>query len=250
MFKNYFKTAVRNLRRYKAYAGINIFALSLGLAACWMIILYITDELSYDRFNANASRIVRVVQHASWDGGKLNVALTSPPFAPALKAAFPEIENAVRIDPEGGGIITYKEKKIKADDIIFADNSLFKIFSYNFLSGNANTALANAQSIVITESLAGKLFSSAEKALNKTLYFDNHFACTVTGVIKDIPGNSHLRFGAVRSLPADYIEAWQKFHTYTYLLLAQKADYKKLEKKLPQFASETIQKEMGVKNYQ
>ena len=154
MFRNCFKTAFRNLSRHKTYSGINIFGLTLGLAAFWMIVLYVADEVSYDQYNANASRIVRVAQHASWDGGNLNVALTSAPFAPALKTAFPEIENAVRIDPEGGGVITYEEKKIKTSDLIFADNSLFSIFSCTFLYGDATAALANAQSIVITESLA------------------------------------------------------------------------------------------------
>lgn len=249
MFRNCFKTAFRNLSRHKTYSGINIFGLTLGLAAFWMIVLYVADEVSYDQYNANASRIVRVAQHASWDGGNLNVALTSAPFAPALKTAFPEIENAVRIDPEGGGVITYEEKKIKTSDLIFADNSLFSIFSCTFLYGDATAALANAQSIVITESLAKKLFGSADKARNKTIYFDNHYGNTVTGVIKDIPANSHLRFSGVRSLPADYTEGWQKFHLYTYLLLSKKADYKNLEKKLPKFAAETIQKEMGVKDY-
>lgn len=249
MFRNYFNTAFRNLSRHKTYSAINIFGLALGLAAFWMIVLYVADEVSYDRYNINANRIVRVVQHASWDGGNLNVALTSAPFAPALKTAFPEIENAVRIDPEGGDVITYEEKKIKASDVVFADNSLFSIFSCTFLYGDATAALANTQSIVITESLADRLFGSAAKALNKTVYFDNHYGNTVTGVIKDIPGNSHLRFSGVRSLPADYTEGWQKFHLYTYLLLSKKADYKNIEKKLPGFASETIQKEMGVKDY-
>lgn len=192
MFRNYLNTAFRNLSRHKIYSGINIFGLALGLAAFWMIVLYVADEVSYDRYNINANRIVRVVQHASWDGGNLNVALTSAPFAPALKTAFPEIENALRIDPEGGGVITYQEKNIKTSDIIFADKSLFSIFSGTFLYGNATAALANPQSIVITQTLANKLFGSVAKALNKTIYFDNHYGNTVTGVIKDIPANFPL----------------------------------------------------------
>ena len=171
MFKNYLKTAFRNLSRNKGYAAINIIGLVFGLAAFWIITLYVADELSYDRFNTNADRIVRVAQHASWDGGNSNIALTSPPFAPALKTAYPEIEDAVRIDPEGGGIITYQEKKLNTPDIIFADNSLFKIFTYHFLYGNATTALSNPQSIVISESLADKLFGSAKNALNQNCLF-------------------------------------------------------------------------------
>ncbi len=249
MLKNYLKTAFRNLSRHKGYAAINIMGLVFGLSAFWIIALYVADDLSYDRYNTNADRIVRVVQHASWDGGNLNIALTSPPFAPALKAEYPEIEDAVRIDPEGGGVITYNERKIKADDIIFADNNFFKIFTYRFLFGNASTAKDNPQSIVLTESLAAKLFGAAGNALNQTVYFDNHDGLTVIGIIKDVPGNSHLHFSAVRFLPANYTEGWQSSHIYTYLLLKKSANYKDLEKKLPQFAAKTIQKEMGVKDY-
>ena len=249
MYKNYFKSAYRNLSRHKGYAAINIIGLVFGLSAFWIIALYVADELSYDRYNTNADRIVRVVQHASWDGGNLNIALTSAPFAPALKAAYPEIEDAVRIDPEGGGTITFKEKKIKTGDIIFADNSLFKIFTYRFLFGNPSTVFSNPQSIVLTETLAKKLFGTAGDAINQTIYFDNNTGTTVTGVIKDVPANSHLRFSAVRSLPVDYSEGWQNSHIYTYLLLKGSANYKELEKKLPQFAAKTIQKEMVVKDY-
>ncbi|MEO6637653.1 MAG: FtsX-like permease family protein [Ginsengibacter sp.] len=250
MFKNYFKVAFRNLRRHKGYAAINIFGLVFGLAAFWMIALYVADELSYDRYNKNAERMVRLAQHASWDGGNMNIALTSPPFAPALKANYPEIEETVRIDAEGGGVITYQDKKIKAGDIIFADKSLFKVFSYNFLYGDPATASTEPNSIVINETLADKIFGSAENAFGQTIYFDNNDGSKVTGVIKDIPGNSHLRFSGVRFFPADYTEGWQSFHLYTYLLLKKNTDYKSLEKKLPALMARTVQKEMGVKDYQ
>ena len=133
MFKNHLVTALRTIRRNKVFSGINILGLALGLAAFWLIVLYIADELSYDRYNANAERIVRVVQHSRWSDNDLHLALTSAPFAPALKKAFPEIEDAVRINTEGGGIITYGDKSIKQDDIVFADKNLLHIFYYNFL---------------------------------------------------------------------------------------------------------------------
>ncbi len=250
MLTNYIKIAWRNLIRHKDYAFINIAGLVFGFAAFWAIALYVADELSFDRYNTNANRIVRVVQHAWWNGGKLNIALTSPPFAPALKAAYPEIEDAVRIDPEGGGIITYGNKKIKADDIIFADKSLLTIFTYNFLDGDATTALDNPQSIVLNKSLAEKLFGAADKALNQTIYFDNNDGYKVTGIIKDIPNNSHLRFSAVRSLPINDTGSWQNARIYTYLLLKNAGSLGELQKKMPQFAANTIQKEMHVKNYQ
>ncbi len=229
MLRNYFKVAFRNLKRHKGYAAINIIGLVFGLAAFWMIALYVADELSYDRYNKNADRIVRLAQHASWNGGDMNIALTSPPFAPALKTTYPEIEDAVRIDAEGGGVITYHDKKIKAGDMIFADKSIFKIFSYQFLYGDAAIASSEPNSIVISESLADKIFGSAKYALNQTVYFDNNDGNKVTGVIKDIQANSHLRFSGVRFFPATYTEGWQNFHVYTYLLLKKNTYYKNFE---------------------
>lgn len=249
MFSNYFKIAFRNLKRHKGYAAINIAGLAIGLAAFWMIALYVADELSYDRYNENAGHIFRVVQYASWDGNNLRLAPTSAPFAPAMKAAFPEIEETVRIDIEGGGVIETGEKKIKAGDIIFADPSLLKVFSYSFLYGDAGTALANPNSFVITESLAGKLFGSADRAINQTIYFDHKEGCTITAIIKDIPANAHLRFSGVRPLPQGFTEGWQNFHIYTYLLLKKGASYSELQQKLPPFAARTIKKEMGVADY-
>ena len=201
MLKNYFKTAWRNLTRNKMYSFINIDGIAIGLAAFWMIALYVGDEFSYDKGQPDAGRIYRVAQHASWEGGKIDLPLTAPVFAPAMQAAFPEIEYATRIDPEGGGTITMSNnnKSIKANDIISADDQFFKVFSYHFLYGNPVNALTKPQSIVITESLAVKIFGDATKALNQVINFGPDYFSTVTGVIKDIPENNHLRFSGVRS---------------------------------------------------
>ena len=249
MFKNYLKIAFRNILRNKAYSAINIGGLALGLAAFWLITLYIADELSYDRFNTNAGRITRVVQHARWADNEMHTAPTSAPFAPALMAEFPEIEEATRILTEGNGIITYKEKTLKVDDIIFADDNIFKVFTLPFLFGDAASALTTPQAIVINESLAIKLFGNAEKSLNQTIYFENNFPNKVTGIIKDVPQNAHLRFSAIRSLPAGFTGGWQNFNVYTYLLLKQGVDYKTLEAKLPEFAAKTIQGLMKIDDY-
>jgi len=249
MLKNYIKIAWRTLYKQKTYAGINIFGLTIGLAAFSLITLYICNELSYDRYHTHADRIFRVVQHTKWNGNDLHQAPTSAPFAPALKAGFSEIEDAVRINMEGGGIITNGEKKIKQDDIIFADSSLMRLFSYEFLFGDAQTALSKPQSIVITEQLAITLFGSAENAFNQTIYFDETFPNLITGIIKTIPENSHLRFSGVRSSNNNFTGGWQNFYLYTYVLLKDGVNYKALEKKLPSFAAQTIQKFMRVNAY-
>ena len=249
MIKSFLKTSWRSIFRNKTYSFINILGLSFGLAACWLIVLYVADELSYDRYHVNADRVVRVVQHTRWNGNDLHQAPTSAPFAPALKAAFPEVERAARIDIEGGGVISYNGKSFKQNDIVFADQELLDIFSYDFLFGSPADALSKPQAIIINETLAKKIFGSAEKAYNQTLYFENKFPNTVTGIIRDIPVHSHLRFSAVRSLPAGFAEGWQNFHVYTYLLLKKGVRYQDLEKKLPKFAAGTIQKIMKVPDY-
>ena len=251
MLYNYLKTAWRNLLRNKTYSLINIMSIAIGLTAFWMIALYVGDELSYDRDQPNADRIYRVAQHATWDGGKMDLPLTSPVFAPVMQAAFPEIEHATRIDREGGGVITYNSKTLKVGDIIYADDQFFKVFGYNFIYGNSADALTKPQSIVITESLAIKLFGDASKALNSTVNFGSDAGNTVTGVIKDIPENNHLLFSAVRSTDAAFNNntQWQNFYIYTYIKLKPSASIQSLESKLPKFTAGNIEKEMKVKTY-
>lgn len=250
MIYNYFKTAWRNLNRNRLYAAINIFGMAIGIAAFWMIALYVTDELSYDRSFANSNRLYRVVQHASWEGGQLNIVPTSAPFAPAFKNEFPEVEDAARIDIEGGGVIKYGNKTFKQDDICFADNSFFHLFNYDFLFGNASSALAEPNSIVINEKLAKKIFDDPSKAINQTILIGNETSLKVTGVIKDMPANSHLQFSAVRTIGEGINkDGWQNFYLYIYLLLKQGADVKLLEKKLPAFGAKTVAKEMGITDY-
>jgi putative ABC transport system permease protein len=154
MFKNYFKTAIRNLFHNKTYTVINIAGIAIGLTAFWLIILYVADEFSYDRHHQNSDRIYRVAQHTIWDGGNIHQASTSAPFAPALKSAYAEIQEATRIVPEGGGIISYNNKAINADDILFADTNIFNVFTYHFLHGDASTALSKPDAIVLSETLA------------------------------------------------------------------------------------------------
>ena len=249
MFSNNLRFAFRNLKRQKFYAFINIAGLAVSLAACWLIALYIMDELSFDRFNRKADRIVRVVQQANWDGGQMHIALTSAPFAPALKENFPEIEEAVRIDPEGGGMIQHGSSNLKVDDMIVADKSLFQIFTYEFLEGNAATALDDPQSIVITESLAKTLFGSAALAMGQLVVFPGNPPVHVTAVIRDIPQNSHLRFRGVRPIPEGYTSGWQNANLYTYLLLKNPSGIGSLRAGLPAFAARTIGKEMQATEY-
>jgi putative ABC transport system permease protein len=250
MMINNLRSAFRNLKRQKIYAFINIFGLAISLASCWLIVLYVKDELSYDRFHENADRIVRVVQHQEWDGGNMHIALTSAPFAPALKTRFPQIEESVRIDAEGGDLIAHGNSVLKVNDIISADASFFRVFSFEFIEGNASTALANPQSIVLTESLANTLFGSLEGVVNQVVVFPGSQPATVSAIIRDIPQNSHLRFSAVRPLPLSLSANWQDASLYTYLLLKSPESLETLRRQMPAFLSNTIKKEIHADRFQ
>lgn len=245
MIRNYFKIAWRNLHKYKVFSLINILGLAIGVAAFWMIALYVTDELSYDRYNTKADRIFRVVEHGTWNGGNFNIALTSPPFAPALKNDYPQVEDAVRFDAEGGGKITYGEKQLEAEDIFFTDNSVFNVFTYHFIYGDPGSALKNPQSIVLTKTLAAKIFGDASLAQGKTIYFDHNDPNTVTGVIDDVPANSHFTFSALRSFNTNYTGRWANADIFTYVLLKQHDDYKKIEAQSQNFYNKYLKDDLA-----
>ncbi|GAB2586817.1 ABC transporter permease [Spirosoma areae] len=245
MLRNYLKITLRTFWKNKLFSGLNVAGLGIGMAAVWLMALYVADELSYDRFHTNADRIVRVVHYAQWPGGNLKLAPTSAPYGPALKNDYPDVEKAVRISTEGGGELTYKDKKIEVSNIFFTDPTVFDVFTFPLLYGDSGTALSKPQSIVLTKSVAENLFGDAQKAVGQVVEFSNHFPNTVTGVINDVPANSHLQFRALRSLPSGYTGGWQDFDLYTYLLLTEGSSYKALEAKLPGFYQKYVKKEMG-----
>ncbi|WDF80785.1 ABC transporter permease [Mucilaginibacter sp. KACC 22773] len=230
MLKNYIKIAWRNLIKHKVFSIINVSGLAIGVAAFWLISLYVADEWSYDRYNEKSDRIFQVAQHGKWNGGSFNLAVTSPPYSPALKADYPDVEEAVRVDLEGGGKIVYNEKQVEAGDISFTDKNIFNVFSYHFLAGDPNTALVKPQCIVLTKTLAEKIFGSdISSAIDKVITFEGDVQNTVTAVIDDVPQNSTFKFSALRSFNADYNGNWGNAGIYTFVLLKDHDDYKKIE---------------------
>jgi len=249
MILSYFTVALRNLLRHKLFSAINIGGLAIGLAAFWMIALYIGYELSYDRYQPNADRIFRIAQHAEWDGGTFHGAITPDPYAAAMKADFPEIEETVRIDIEGGGTFRADGKEFRAGDILFADKTFFNVFSYDFIYGNANAAFAKPKSIVITRSFAKTIFGDASRALSKALEFGSD-SYVVTGVIEDVPANSHFGFSAVRVMTEEMMQgSWMNAHLYTYILLRDKNNIAGLESKMPAFFERNMKAAMGQMEY-
>jgi putative ABC transport system permease protein len=223
MLKNYLKTAFRSLLRYKLFSGLNIFGLAVGMACSILIFLWVWDELSFDKFNASANRIFRLTTKAS----DVSAAVVPPPLAYAMKTQIPSVKNATRIAATQK-MITVGTKKFDERDMFYADSSFLQMFNYPLLRGNIASVFSLPNNVVLTEATAIKYFGAADDAIGKTIYIDNDIkgtTLTVSGVLKDIPSNSHLKFTVLLPIelydntynhPAD---AWNNFDAYVYFQL-------------------------------
>jgi putative ABC transport system permease protein len=254
MFKNYLKTAWRNLMKHKTFSFINIAGLSIGITICFIIMLFVQDELSYDRFNKNADRIVRVIFQADINGGKINESNVMPPVAAAMKNDYPEVEDATRLNVAGAPKITYKDKSFKDDELVFVDPNFFSIFTLPLIEGDAKKALKEPNTLVITKAFAKKYFGNEDPIGNILVFPDNKNASfKVTGVIDRVPANSHFHFdvfGSMTGLDEAKSDSWMGSNFFTYLLLKPGYSYKKLEAKLPgmveKYMGPQIQQNMGI----
>jgi putative ABC transport system permease protein len=237
VFKNYIKIAFRNLIKLKTYSFINITGLAVGMASTILILLWVQDELSFDRFHQDADRIYRITDYEKYSNGEeVTFSMNPPALASALKDEYPEIADAVRIRKLSNVVVQYGEKFFSEDGMLFADPSFLEVFSFPLVNGNKENALINPQSIVITEKMALKYFGK-EHPIGKTIRIDNRLNFLITGVMKDVPTNSHLQFSFVVSFETikDFgfpIEGWNSFAYTTYVLLAEKSDYDQVSKKI------------------
>lgn len=227
MFKNYIKTAWRNVTRHKGYSLINISGLSLGMACCILIMLWVQDELSYDKFNNNFDRIYRINCSDVWEGIRTKFNVTPSAFAGALQRTFPEVEVTARYETRANVLLQYEEKSVVEASITFTDPGLFNIFSFPFVKGDPETAFADPNSVILSESCAKKYFGG-EDPLGKAIKYNDEFLLTVRGVFKDIPKNSHMRFEI--AVPVEKLEdmqintdAWGDYSFLTYFLLKEEA---------------------------
>ncbi|WP_436484511.1 ABC transporter permease [Chitinophaga sp. ARDCPP14] len=199
MLKNYFKIAFRNIVRHKAFATINIAGLAIGMACSIFILLWVQHELSYDKFHQNAGTIYRLTA-----GGATN----SGPMVPELKARIPAIKNFVRFSQPTTTVFETGTKKFEEKAVFYADSSLLQVFSFPLISGNAETALIRPDAVLITENMAKKYFGN-EDPIGKILKRDNKDNVEVTGVLKNIPANSHLQFDFIMPLSAIAQTDWR-----------------------------------------
>jgi putative ABC transport system permease protein len=237
MLKNQIIIAFRNLWQQKGYTFINIFGLTIGIACCILILLYVSDELSYDRYHEKSVQIYRVGLHGIIGTNEFNGAISPAPMAETFVREIPEVIAATRIRSYGFPVLIYKDKVFSEELFYWADSTIFEIFTIPFLQGDPVTALTKPNTMVITESMAKKYFGD-EDPMGKMINFKSGRTYMVTGIIKDFPHNSHFHFDFIASLVSyqnSLNDIWISNNFYTYVLLHEDATREDLEAKLPLF---------------
>ena len=248
MFRNYLKTALRNMQRNKLFTGLNIFGLATGLACSILIFLWVKDELSYDRFNPGAERIFRLSARVR----DVETVVIPPAFTGVLKNEIPGIKNATRIISLQK-IITVGTKKFDEHQMYYADSNFLQVFNYPLLRGNNKNALSAPNTVVLTEATAIKYFGGAEQAMGKSIYIDNDIkgaTLQVTGILKNIPANSHLHFDLLLPIQnwnsqISDPQPWRYFDSHVYFQLADNTQpspstLKKIEQQLNTIRNKAI----------
>ena len=237
MLRNYLKTAFRSLWKSKGFSAINIIGLAIGLSTCLLILIFVMDELSYDRYNVKADRIYRLDGDIKFGGNHFILAVAPAPAGPAVRRDYPEVEKEVRFRQQGGRLVKKGDQNIQEDAVVFADSTLFDVFTLPMISGDPHTALVDAHTVVITERMARKYFNAVD-VVGRTLMINDTIPYKVTGVIKDIPAQSHFHYDFFLSMTeldeARKNEEWLSNNFNTYIVLREGTDPKKFEAKLSQ----------------
>ncbi len=253
MLKNYFKIAWRNILKNRGLFSINIIGLSLGIASCLVITLYVADELSFDRYHEKANDIVRVVFKAKVNGEDIKEAVVMAPVAQAFQQEFPEILAATRLRNGGSPKITYNTATFRNGRFAYVDPNFFKVFTLPIIEGNKISPLEEPNTIVLTQEEAKKYFGN-ENPIGKILDFkDQGERFRVTAIMENIPQNSHFHFDMLASMVGNEEAknaSWMESGFFTYLLLKNDYNYKNLEVKLPaiteKYMGPQIKEAMGI----
>jgi len=246
MLKNYFKTAWRAISRYKTYSIINISGLALGIAACMIIFLVVEYELGYDGFNKKADRIYRVTLNAIDFNPSVSMAI-----APAMRTYFPELEQVLQVWHQSDGLVTIAKTRYSEKNYMFADEHFAKIFDYEWLSGDANTALSEPNAVVLTESIAKKYFGNKDP-MGQIINLDNRFNLKVTGIIRDVPGNTTLPFMFLVSFETVKEDVKGMMHEFyaiaggnTFILAPKNFNIESIHKRIPAFIAANWGKDLA-----
>lgn len=238
MLIHFFKVIFRYLYRKVFFTALNVAGLSLGLACCIVIFLFVTNELSYDKFHRDGDNIYRVLRQSEINQMPYDIGITAAPFGPALQQDFPdEIKSVTRV-LTFGGLFTYKDQAFMENKLLLADSNFFRFFSFPLVAGDGSSVLRNANSLVISERLAQKYFSN-EDPVGKMIRLDDQYDMMITGVMTRPPGNSHLQFDAVGSLniaeEEDWFDDWWGNAFFTFIKLNDTQDAGKLNARFPAF---------------
>ncbi len=238
MIKNYLKFFLRNLKNNKIYSLINIIGLSTGMVCFALIMLYVNDELSYDRYHAKAEKIYRVNVQFKSKATDLDMATAGPPWGIVLKRDYPEVMDFTRIRKSNNILIEYQEKKFYESGHIYADSSLFSLFDYRFIKGDPSNSLKRPNTVVLTQSIAEKYFGDLEP-IGQVMRFNSDTDCEVTGIIEDIPSNTNLQYNIMSSNTGRQdsedvsLNGWTDLgNMYTFIELNEGVDYKIFEEKI------------------
>ena len=240
MIISYLKTALRNFLKHKGYSFINIAGLAVGITCCILILLWVFDELSFDRFHMKVDRLYRMVEEQTYTGGSvLKVAVTPAPLSPALKEEIPEIAESCRYTTAPRFLVEYGEHRFYESGLGMADPSFWTMFSFPLVKGDPETVFSPINTIVLSESMAEKYFGQ-EDPIDKVLRLENMFDLIVKGVMRDLPSNSHLRFDflmpfVLLEFGGQRLDQWGNNSYYTYVELAEAADPEAVNQKVRDF---------------
>jgi len=232
MLKNLIKTALRHMMKHPGYSFLNVLGLTLGITSALFLLIYVSDEVSYDRYHEKADRIYRVSSKITETDDQFTWIVAQIPFGPQVAQDYPEVEAYVRFINMPRALYKYEDREFNEENFFYADTALFDIFTYKVIKGDARSALLQPNKIVLTETVAARYFGEADP-VGKTLTAGDR-AFEVTGVIEDVPFNSHFRFEALasRSNLPEQIGSWGNFGVFTYLLFPEGLDVKAFEKKM------------------
>lgn len=236
MIKSFFKNTFRNMRRQRSYVLLNVGGLTVGLTSFLFISLFVLNELSYDRFNKNYDNIFRIKIMGQMAGGVLDQALTAAPMAKAMTDDYPEVIKTTRLIRMGAMLISYGENRFNEEGLLFADSTLFDVFSFKLLKGDRKTALESPGSIILTRKYAMKYFGSKDPMGQRMSIQADTNLYTVTGVVEDVPDNSHLKFDMLASMSSIPDQAnspvWISHNFYTYIVVKDRTDVSLLQNKI------------------
>ncbi|NLJ44793.1 MAG: FtsX-like permease family protein [Bacteroidales bacterium] len=232
MFKNLLKTTVRYIRKHAGYSLLNVLGLTLGITSALFLIIYVSDELSYDRYHEKADRIYRVSSKITETDDQFTWIVAQIPFGPQVAQDYPEVESFTRFINMPRALYKYEDKEYNEENFYYADSTVFDIFTYKVLKGEVKSAVKDPKKIVLTKTAAARYFGKSDP-IGKTLTEGSN-TYEVTGIIDDLPYNSHFRFDALtarNNLPKQ-LGNWGNFGVFTYLLLPENLDAKAFETKI------------------